>query len=97
MRDAGDAIVGGGAAEFFFGHVFMSHGLDHIGASDEHVRRILNHYVEVGDRRTVHGPARTRSHNAANLRNNPGCKRVAQEYVGVAAETHYTFLDARAA
>src|SRR5258708_32270146 len=97
MRDSRYPIVSERATEFFFAYVFVRHGLDHLGSGNEHVGRVLDHDVEVGDRRTVDGAAGAWAHDAANLRNNPGCQRVAQKNIRIPAEADYAFLYARAA
>src|SRR5712671_511041 len=75
----------------------MRYGLDHVRPGDEHVRRVLHHDVEVGDRRTVHGAARARAHDATDLRHHAAGQCVAEKDVRIAAETNDTFLYARAA
>jgi hypothetical protein len=75
----------------------MRHGLDHVGSGNEHVRRVLDHNVEVGDCRTVNRTAGAGSHDATNLRYHSARQGVAQENVGVASQTHHAFLNARAA
>src|ERR1051326_8418485 len=86
-----------GAAELFLRHVLVRHSLDDVRTGDEHVRGVLDHYVEVGDRRTVDGAARAWAHDATNLRNNSGSQRVAQKNIGVSTEADDAFLNARAA
>ena len=75
----------------------MRHGLDHVRAGDEHVRRILHHDVEVGDGRTVHRAARARPHDATDLRHHAAGQSVTQKNVCIAAQTDDAFLYARAA
>src|SRR5256886_12924633 len=75
----------------------MRDGLDYVRAGDEHVRRVFDHDVEVGDRRTVNGAARAWAHDATDLRHETAGQGVAQKDVGVAAETDDAFLYARAA
>src|SRR6267142_1868365 len=96
MRDARFSIVRRRSAELFFGHIFVRYGLDHVRAGDEHVGRVLDHDIEVGDRRTVNGAARARAHDAADLRHDAAGQSVAQKNIRVPAEADYAFLYARA-
>src|SRR5512132_1426640 len=91
-----NAIVCECAAQFLLGDIGMCHGLNHVRTGDEHVRRILDHDIEVGDRRAVYGAAGAWTHDAADLRHNSARQRVAQKDVGVAAETDHTLLNASA-
>src|SRR5713226_10121064 len=75
----------------------MRYGFDHVRASDEHVGRVFDHDVEVGDRRAVHRAARARAHDATDLRHHAAGQSVAQKNVGITAETDDAFLYARAA
>src|SRR5713226_5367621 len=75
----------------------MRYGFDHVRASDEHVGRVFDHDVEVGNRRTVHRAARARAHDATDLRHHAAGQSVAQKNVGITAETDDAFLYARAA
>ena len=86
-----------GPAEFLGRDLLVGHGLDDVGPGDEHIRRILDHEDEVGHRGRVHGAAGTRAHDERNLRDDARSEHVALEYVGVTAERHDAFLDARAA
>ncbi len=85
------------AAQLFLRNICMRHGLDHVRSGDEHVRRVLDHDVEVSDCGTVDGTAGAWSHDATDLRHDSARQRVAQKNVGVAAETDNAFLNARAA
>src|SRR5258705_4240868 len=75
----------------------MRHGLDHVRSGNEHIRRVLDHDVEVSDRRTVDCTAGAWAHDATNLRHDSARQGVAQENVGVTSQTHHAFLNARAA
>src|SRR5437870_13508023 len=86
-----------GAAEFFFSHIFMRHGLDYLRTGDEHIGRVFDHDVEVGDRRTVNGAACARAHNATDLWHDTAGQSVAQKNVRVTAETDDALLYERAA
>src|SRR5439155_10321994 len=85
------------STELFFSHVFVRHGLDHVRAGDEHVGRVLDHDIEISDRRAIDCAARTRPHDATDLRHDTAGERVAQKDVRVTAETENAFLYARAA
>ena len=97
MRDAARRVVRHRAAELFLRDLFVRDGLDHVGAGHEHVAGVLDHHGEVGDRRRVDRAARARSHDRRDLRHDARRQRVPEEDVGVAAERHDAFLDARAA
>src|SRR5438309_1709810 len=75
----------------------MRHRFDHVRSGNEHVGRVFDHDVEVGDRGTVDRAARARTHNATDLRHDTAGQGVPQKDVGVAAETDDAFLYARAA
>ena len=75
----------------------MRHRFHHIGSRDEHVAGIFHHEDEIGQRRAVHRPARAGSHDHADLWDDAACQRVAQEDVGIAAQTDHTLLNPRAA
>ena len=48
--------VGDRAAQFLLRHDLVGHGLDHVGAGDEHVAAVLHHEDEVGHRRANRPP-----------------------------------------
>jgi hypothetical protein len=85
------------AAEFLEADLLAGHRLDHVWAGDEHVRRLVDHHREVGQRRGVDVPARARTHDQRDLRDHPGCVRVAQEDLAVETQRDHTFLDPGAA
>ena len=97
VRHAAPLVVRHRAAELFLGDVLVGHRLDHVRPGHEHVARPLHHDVEVGDRRRVDRAAGAGPHDGRDLRHHARGQRVAQEDVGVAAERHHPFLDARAA
>ena len=97
VADAAFGRVNLRSAEFFKGHIFVRHLLDDIRPGDEHIAGVLDHENEVGQRRAVDRPARARPHDHADLRDDAAGKGIAQENVGVAAETDDSFLNARAA
>ena len=96
MRDAARLVVRLGAAELLFRHFLVRHRPQHVRAGHEHVARVLDHDVEVGNRRRVDGAAGAGPHNRRDLRDDARGERVSQEDVGVAAEREHAFLDARA-
>ena len=92
-----DLVVRVRAAELLHRHVLVRDRLHDVRARDEHVARLAHHVGEVGDRRRVHGAARARAEDRADLRHDARRQRVPQEDVGVAAERDDALLDARAA
>src|SRR5688572_966055 len=97
MRDSRNAVVRNSTTQLFFRDFLMSHGLDHVGSGNEHVRRVFDHDVEIGDRRTINRAARTWSHDAANLRHDTARERVAKKDVRITAQTDHAFLNASSA
>ena len=85
------------AAELLERRLLAGHGLHHVWPGDEHVARLLDHEDEVRHRRRVHGAARARSHDQADLRDHAAALDVADEYVAVGAERDHAFLDPRSA
>src|SRR5712671_2614511 len=97
MSDSRLLVVRRRTTEFFFRHVFVGHSLNHIRARDEHVGGVLDHDVEVGDRRTVDGAARAWAHDATDLRHDSAGESVPQKNISVPTETDDAFLDTRSA
>ncbi len=97
MGYAAGGVVRGRAAERLLGDVLMRHGLDDVGAGDEHVAGLVDHKDEVSERRRIDRAARARTHDGGDLRDHAARKRIAQEDIGVARERQHAFLDARAA
>ncbi len=97
MRDPRLGVVGHRSAELLELHLLAGHGLDHVGAGDEHVRGLLHHEDEVGHGGRVDGAARARAHDQRDLRDHAGALHVAHEHVAVGAERDHALLDARAA
>src|SRR6266446_10271777 len=97
MGNAGDAIVSHRTAKLFLRYVLVCHRLDNVGSRDEHVRRVLDHDVKVGDCRTVNRTAGAWSKDATDLRHHAAGQRVAQKNISITAETDDAFLNARAA
>ena len=89
--------MGVGAAELIFGDLFVGDRLDHVGAGDEHVRGLVDHQDEIGNRGRIDGAAGAGAHDGGDLRHYAAVERVAQENIGVAGERHDAFLDAGAA
>src|SRR2546422_562807 len=75
----------------------MRHGLDHVRPGDEHVRRILDHDVEIGDCRTVNGAAGAGTHYAADLWYNTACQSIAKKDICIPTKAYDALLNARAA
>src|SRR6185295_11601906 len=61
----------------------------------EHVGRVFDHYVKVGDGRTIDGAPCAWSHDATDLRHDAARQRVAQKDLGVTTEADDAFLNAR--
>ena len=84
-----------GAAQLFFGDVFVHHRFDDLGPGDEHVARFFDHQREVGDGRRIHRAPRAGAHDGRNLRHYARGQGVAQENIRVARERRHSLLDAR--
>ena len=97
VRDAGLGVVRHRAAELLEADLLAGDRLDHVGARDEHVRGLLDHEDEVGDRGRVDRAAGARAHDQADLRDHARALDVAHEHVAVGAERDDALLDARAA
>ena len=97
MGDAGLRVVGHRAAELLELDLLAGDRLDHVGAGDEHVRRLLDHEDEVGHGGGVDGAAGARAHDHADLGDHAGALDVADEDVAVAAERDDALLDPGAA
>ncbi len=95
-RDTGLRRVAHRAAEFFEGHVFAGHRLDHVGAGDEHVARLADHEDEVGHRGRVDGAAGARAEDHRDLRDDARGLHVAEEDAAVGGEADHALLDAGA-
>ena len=96
MGDPGAAIVGHGSAQVLLGDLFVGDRLDHIGTRDEHVRRVLDHQVEVGDGGRIDGASRARPQNGRDLGDHARGQGVPQEDVGVSAKGGDALLNASA-
>ena len=93
MRHAALGVVSVSAAEVLHGDFLVSHGLDDLGAGDEHETRLLDHQDEVGHHRGVHRAAGAGPHDRRNLRHDARRENVANEDVSVAGEADHAFLD----
>src|SRR4029078_10635989 len=96
MCNAGYAVMRYRTTKFFLRYFFVRDRLNYIRSSDEHIRRVLHHYVKVSDRRTINRSACARSHDATDLRYHTARESVAEKNVRIATETHNAFLDPRA-
>ena len=94
---AGLRVVGAAPAELFERDVLAGHGLDDLGTGDEHLRRLVDHDDEVGERRAVHVAAGRRAHDQRDLRDHAARERVPAEDLRVQAERDDALLDPRAA
>ena len=97
VRVARLGVVRARAAEVLERDLLAGHRLHHVRAGDEHLRGLVDHHHEVGQRGRVHVAARVRPHNQRDLRDHPGGVRVAPEDLAVEAQRHDAFLDPRAA
>jgi hypothetical protein len=77
--------------------LLAGHRLDDVGAGDEHVRGLLHHEDEVGDRRRVDRAARARAHDQADLGDHARAHDVPGEHVAVGAQRDDALLDPRSA
>ena len=97
VRHAGGGVVRAGAAQLLEADVLAGDRLDDVGAGDEHVRGLVDHHREVGDRGGVDRAARARADDQADLRDHAGGVGVAAEDLAVQAERGDALLDAGAA
>ena len=85
------------AAQILLAHLLVRDRLDHVGAGDEHVARLLGHHDEVGDGGRVDRAASAGAEDGRELRHHARGGDVAVEDVGVAGQRDHALLDARAA
>ena len=97
VRDAAARGVRRRSAKFFERDVFAGDRLDDLGSGDEHLRDLVGHDHEIGDRRRVDGAAGARPGDQADLRHHAARGDVAPEDFRVAPERHDALLNARAA
>ena len=93
MGDSGLAVVRAGTAQLFESHVFAGHRFDHIGAGDEHVRRLIHHDGEIGDSGGVDRAASAGAHDQRDLRNHPAGTDIAHEDFAVLTQRDHTLLN----
>ena len=75
------------------GDVLVAHGLDDLGAGEEHVGLDLDHDDEVGQGRRVDGATGAGPEDTGDLRDNARGEYVAGEDFGVAGQRFDTFLN----
>ena len=97
LRHARLGGVHQGAAQLLLRHVLARHGLHDLRAREEHVRRLLLHDDEVGQRGRIDGAAGAGAEDGRNLRDHARRHHVALENVGVAGQRVDTLLNAGAA
>ena len=97
MGVAALGVVRARAAEFLERDVLAGDGLDDVRAGDEHLRGLVDHDDEVGQRGGVDVPAGGRAHDQRDLRDDAGGAHGAVEDLAVQAERDDALLDARAA
>jgi hypothetical protein len=87
--------VGARPAELLETDVLPGDRLDDVRAGDEHLRGLVDHDREVGDRRGVDRAPRAGTHDQRDLRDDAGGEHVAPEDLPVQAEGDDALLDAR--
>ncbi len=96
VRIARGRIVRAGAAELLEADILAGDGLDDVRSGDEHVRGLVDHDGEVGNRGGVDRATRAWAHDQRNLRDDPRGVHIAAEDLAVQPERDHTLLDARA-
>ena len=81
------------AAEVFHRNVFAQYGLDDVRPCDEHLRDVLDHKHEIGQRRRINGATCTRPQNQRDLRNYARGYRVAVKNFSITGQGTDTFLN----
>ncbi len=84
MRHARLAGVNLGTTELLNGHILARNGFHHLRAGDEHIRVLLGHHDEVGQRGAVHGATGTRTEDNADLRYDTRSQNITLENLCVA-------------
>ena len=82
-----------GTSKLLLGDLLLGNSLDHIRASDKHVRGVLDHEGEISDGRRVHGATGTGAHDNRELWDHPRGVHIALEDLCVAGERLHTLLD----
>ena len=85
-RDPGRRAMHVGAAELLEVDFLVRDRLHDVGAGHEHVRDAPHHEDEIGDRGAVDRAAGAGAEDRADLRDDAGGERIAEEDVGVPAE-----------
>ena len=85
------------AAELLEFDVLACDALDDLRAGDEHVRGLVDHHDEVGDRGGVHRAAGAWAEDQRDLRDDARGLHIASEDLAVLRERDHAFLDACAA
>ena len=93
MGDSTLGVVGHGTAKFLGRHLFKSDLLNHLWTGDKHITCLLNHDCEIGKGRRIYSPPGTGSHDNRYLRDDPGTPDISFEYLSVAAQAYYAFLN----
>ena len=93
VRDARARVVRRRAAELLEADVLAGDRTDDVGAGDEHVGRAVDHHDEVGQRGGVHGAARRRAEDEADLRDDPRGGDVAAEDLRELRQAGHALLD----
>ena len=93
---AGDLGLHAGAAQVLHRDLLAQHGLDDLGAGDEHLGDLVDHEDEVGQGRGVDGAAGAGAEDDRDLGDDAGGEGVAVEDLAVAGQGVDALLDARA-
>ncbi len=76
----------GRPSELLLSDDFPCDALDDGGAGEEHIGRVLNHYVEVREGRRIDRPAGARAEYSRNLGNHAGGQDVPFKYLPEAGQ-----------
>ena len=97
VGDAAQDVMRFRSAQLLHRHLFVGHGLDDVGAGDEHVARVAGHDDEVGDGGGIDRPAGAGPQDGGDLGNDARGEDVPQEDVGIAGQAGHALLDPRPA
>src|SRR5689334_11126688 len=86
VRYAGSFIVRGRATQLVLGDLLMRCRLNHVRAGHKHVRSVVHHQDEIGDRGGIHRAAGAWAHDGRYLRDHAAGQRVAQKNIRVTGE-----------